>query len=124
MRTIRISDEVWRAIAKTGKFGETPDDVLRRVFRIRGASGSGSTGGLRQRVATQRMSAKVNGQEFNISFLDGASKVWSLPKRDDKVGIRRVKEAAVQFAKENGASNGQVYAVMKALTEAGYHLTK
>jgi hypothetical protein len=34
MRTIRISEEVWNEIAKLGKFGETPDDVLRRAFKI------------------------------------------------------------------------------------------
>jgi len=51
-------------------------------------------------------------------------KGWSLPKRDDKAGIRRVRDAAVQFAEENGATVGQVFAVKKALTEAGYHLVK
>jgi negative regulator of replication initiation len=34
MRTIRISDEVWTAMAKHGKFGETPDDVFRRILKI------------------------------------------------------------------------------------------
>ena len=34
MKTIRISEEVWNEIAKFGRFGETPDDVLRRVFEI------------------------------------------------------------------------------------------
>lgn len=34
MRTIRISEEVWNAIAERGKFGESEDDVLRRVFNI------------------------------------------------------------------------------------------
>jgi len=34
MRTIEISDEVWQAIADRGKFGETEEDVLRRVFRL------------------------------------------------------------------------------------------
>ena len=34
MRTIRISEKVWDEIAKRGKFGETPDDVLRRVFNL------------------------------------------------------------------------------------------
>src|SRR5213080_3303751 len=32
MKTIRISEEVWAAMAVRGKFGETPDDVLRRVL--------------------------------------------------------------------------------------------
>ena len=34
MRNIRISEEVWQAIAKEGKFGETEEDVLRRVFKL------------------------------------------------------------------------------------------
>jgi len=34
MRTVRISDEVWAKIAERGKFGETEDDVLRRVFKL------------------------------------------------------------------------------------------
>ena len=31
---IRISGEVWDEIARLGEFGETPDDVLRRFFRL------------------------------------------------------------------------------------------
>jgi hypothetical protein len=34
MKTIRISDAVWKAIADRGKFGETPNMVLERVFGI------------------------------------------------------------------------------------------
>lgn len=122
MRTIRISDEVWGAITKVGKFGETPDDVLRRAFRIGGESRD--AGPSKRRIATQRMSAKIDGQELVVAFAGGASKRWSLPKRDDKAGIRRVRDAAVQFAVENGATVGQVFAVKKTLTEAGYHLVK
>ena len=36
MKTIRISNDVWEAMAKHGKFGETPDVVLRRILRIDG----------------------------------------------------------------------------------------
>ena len=123
MRTIRISDEVWDALTKVGKFGETPDHVLRRVFRIGGEPrGAGPS---KRRIATQRMTSKVDGQELVVAFAGGASKRWSLPKRDDKVGIRRTRDAAVRFAEENGATvYGQVNAVKRALTEAGYHLVK
>lgn len=38
MRTIKISQEVWEEIAKRGKFGETEDDVLRRIFNIGSSS--------------------------------------------------------------------------------------
>jgi hypothetical protein len=31
---------------------------------------------------------------------------------------------AVKFAEENGATDGQVHAVIKAMTDKGYHLTK
>lgn len=34
MRTIRISEQVYKEIANRGKFGETPNDVLERVFKI------------------------------------------------------------------------------------------
>ncbi len=40
MRNIRISEEVWKEIANRGKFGETEDDVLRRVFGIEGYNAS------------------------------------------------------------------------------------
>ena len=36
MKTIRISDDVWKAMAEHGKFGETPDIVLRRILKIDG----------------------------------------------------------------------------------------
>ena len=34
MKTIRISNDVWEAMAEHGKFGETPDDVFRRILKI------------------------------------------------------------------------------------------
>ena len=34
MRSIKISEEVWDELSKEGKFGETPDDVLRRKYGI------------------------------------------------------------------------------------------
>jgi hypothetical protein len=34
MRTIRISEQTYKEIAKRGKFGETPNDFLERVFKI------------------------------------------------------------------------------------------
>ena len=36
MRKIFISDDVWKAMAEHGKFGETPDDVFRRILKIDG----------------------------------------------------------------------------------------
>ena len=122
MRTIRISDEVWNSIVAMGKFGETPDDVLRRAFKI--SQGGNPAGKFRVRNATQRMTAKAKDNRLTVSFLNGPSKEWPLPERDDKPGIRSVRDKAVQFAVDNGATIGQQYAVRKALTEAGYHLTK
>ncbi len=122
MRTIRISGEVWEALAKVGRFGETPDQVLRRVFQVGGTSRTASF--QKRRIATKRMTREVNGGKFTVEFADGASRSWSLPEKNDKAGIRRVRDAAIKFARENGATEGQVAAVMKGLTEAGYHLSK
>lgn len=126
MRTIRISDEVWDEIAERGKFGETPDDVLRRVFgldKARDTSQRVQTK-IRERFAEQRMTARVEDGHLFVAFQGGASQEFLLPDRTDKNRIRVVRNRAAEFAEKNGATLGQVNAVKKALTEAGYHLTK
>lgn len=130
MRTIKISDAVWDAIAAKGKFGESEDDVLRRVFDIEedpegheSLSGKRGRGGVR--YAKKRMSARVEGGELVIEFEDGAKKSWTLPDKEDKSAIRQTREAAVAFALDNGASDpGQTNAVRKAITDAGYYISR
>jgi len=137
MRSIRISEEVWQAIATRGKFGETEDDVLRRVFDLPSNGMHNehqpSTGAEHQaspnvksssRIirARQRMSAYVKANQVHVAFHRGPAQSWQLPQRSDKDGIRAVWDQAVRFALEHGATDGQVGAVKKALTEAGYHL--
>lgn len=137
MRTIQISDPVWKEIAKRGKFGETEDDVLRRVFDIPANSSSlgeilsSLTGPGRKRsssprrsIAVQRMSCNVDGTQLFVSFQGGPSRTWTLSSPSDKSALRNVREKAVAFARENGATLGQINAVKKALTDNGFHLTK
>lgn len=124
MRTIRISEEVWEEIAKRGKFGETPDNVLRRVFQINETSDQNVTFHTKTRIATQRMSARVENGYLLVEFHGGSSEKWSLPPKTDKITIGSVRKKAVRFAENNGATIGQVNAVVKAMTDAGYHLTK
>ena len=52
MRTVRISDQVYDALAYSRKFGDSVDDVLRREFGIKanGAIGSGSLRGQKGRA--------------------------------------------------------------------------
>lgn len=122
MRTIRISSEVWEALKKVGQFGETPDRALRRVLNVNGGSNGGAAA--KQRIATIRMTRRVEGGRFMVEFAGGPTKSWALPEKNDKAAIRRVRDAAVKFARKNKATDGQVHAVMKGLTEAGYHLRK
>jgi len=132
MRSIRVSDEVWDAIAAKGRFGETEDDVLRRVFGVEGPLETTSAPSVpvpalrsqRQRPwhAVTRMSADVSGDQLVVSFATGRRKSFPLPKQTDLDGIRRVRTEAVQWAKSNGASSGQEDAVKKALTTNGYHV--
>ncbi|MBI4192813.1 MAG: hypothetical protein HY525_20050 [Betaproteobacteria bacterium] len=122
MKTIRISDEVWKAIEKHGKFMETPDDVLRRVLGV--SQNRKRAGSKWNKVATDRMVARVRNSEMSIGFASGLERRWKLPSRDNKLEIRKVRDEAVRFAKGAKATPGQVNAVFKALTHAGYHLTK
>jgi negative regulator of replication initiation len=128
MRTIRITEEVWQAIAARGKFGETENDVLERVFNIQSNTSKTlnkvKTARRRNKFADQKMSADVLGQTLHVTFQNGVSKKWSLPEPTNKLEIRRIRDEAVNFAKQNDASYGQEQAVKKALTNAGYWLSK
>lgn len=125
MKTIRISDEVWDEIAKRGKFGETEDDVLRRIFSIAGPSRP-TLRPMPPRVkkAILRMSTFVRSGTLLVEFENGKKNQWALPDQQDKDGIRKVRDAAVDFAQQNSASLGQMNAVKKALTDAGYYVSR
>jgi hypothetical protein len=132
MRTIRISEEVWNEIAKRGKFAETEDDVLRRVFNLPEnanelgfpAENRRMQSAPRRTIAAQRMSSYIANSQLHVAFQDGASSSWELPKPTDKARIKMVLDKALIFARTNDASLGQLNAIRKALTNAGYHLTK
>lgn len=139
MHTITITEPVWQAIASRGKFGETEDDVLRRVFGLpavsssiqvhetKQESGTSTTrraSGPRRSLATDRMSSYLSANQLHVSFVSGPSSSWTLPSRTDKASLRTVREKAIAFAKKHGATLGQENAVKKTLTDAGFHLTK
>ena len=121
-RTIRVSQPVWEAISKRGRFGESADDVLRRVLRI--DTGPRPVGKMRKREASYRMTAKIESSQLLVQFASGPSRTWPLPSKSDKSGIRSTRDEAVAFAQANGATLGQVNAVKKALTANGYHINK
>lgn len=137
MKAIMVSDPVWQAIASRGKFGETEDDVLRRVFHLpASAEADAEPGemspsatphratGRRRSFATNKLSSYISGNELRVSLASGPSSSWVLPEKSDKVALRAMREKATAFAKKHGATVGQVNAVRKTLTEAGYHLLK
>lgn len=131
MRSIKVSEEVWHEIATKGKFGETEDDVLRRIFgidtsaEIPSESKSGRRGRGNLRYADKWMSARCEAGKLIVEFDGDTRRDWKLPDRSEKAAIRNVREAAIEFALSQGATNpGQTNAVRKALTSAGYHLTK
>ena len=138
-RTIRISDEVWEAIAARGKFGETENDVLERILGLQKLNGqladlvddqiikllpSNLKTYNHKSFSTIKMSAAVRNEILYVSFENGASESWRLPDKSDKTAIREIRDKAVEFAKKNRASLGQENAVKKALTDAEYWLVK
>ena len=122
MKTVRISEDVWNEIAKRGKFGETPDDVLKRVFNIE-KTGTDSII-TRRKQSTKRISPQIFNGEFIVSIEGGASKKWRLPAKDDKQAIIKLTDEALKFAEQNDATVGQINYVRKRLTDSGYTITK
>ncbi len=132
MRTVRISEEVWDEIAKRGKFGESVDDVLRRVFGLTSALPDTKPDktvrvprhGTRRNKATNRMSSHVLRGLLIVEFASGHRREFKLPQVTDKQGIRSVRDEACAFAEDHEATLGQVNAVKKALTDAGYYVSR
>ena len=127
MRSIRVSDEVWQAIASNGKFGETEDDVLKRVFGLDELSSgkeatSHSSVSPNAGFATVAMRQSIRGEVLSVSFETGQEATFHLPKKMDVESIRRVRREAILWARANGASAGQEDAIKKELTTAGYYL--
>lgn len=90
MRSISISQPVWDAIASRGKFGETEDDVLRRILGVPPRSASEpapavqsrttrQSNGQRRSFATDKLSSYISDNELRVSFASGASQSWKLP---------------------------------------------
>lgn len=130
MRSIRVSEDVWAAIAERGKFGETEDDVLRRVFDLPPANmgeniprmppsprGRGST-----RDKNDKERHWHEGGRYFVK-IGGHADSWVLPDRSDKPAIRIVKAKAADFGREHGARQGQSNAIQKGLTDEGYYVT-
>lgn len=135
MPSIQVSDLVYAAIADQRRPGQTDDDYLRRVLGLPSraeANGSGPTAYLgtgsprrgRASFATHRLSSYISADQLHLSFQGGPSRSWPLPPRTDKVALKRIRDQAVTFARDHGATMGQVNAVKKTLTDAGYHLTR
>ena len=79
---------------------------------------------VRKRKARKKMSTRVLDGHLLVKFADTEVERWKLPDRLDKEAIRCVRDKAVAFARDNGATLGQINAVKKALAGAGYYLTK
>ena len=128
MKTIRISEEVWNEMVKQGqgKFGETEDVVLRRLLKLDQIPVAENNAQLRwkQRRATVRMTQEVIGNKLKLQFDTGQKFEKTLPARNDRPGIRNIRDAAVTFVRENGGTKGQEHAAIRALTHRGYHVAK
>jgi len=72
--------------------------------------------------AKRRMRSIIEANQLHVAFDNGPAESWPLPPQTDKDGIRAVRDQASRFAAEHGATEGQIRAVRKTITEAGYHL--
>lgn len=129
MRTVRLSEAVWSAIAQRGNFGETEDDVLRRVFELPARDLPATTTAKGRRVgrggvkhSTKRVSPKVMSGTLHLDIEGGLSTAFALPgNKSDVAAIRQVRGAAHTYARDHGATQGQLDAITKELNKAGYY---
>lgn len=74
------------------------------------------------RLSTKRMSVKTTGGKLIVSFEDGKMNSWPLPQRTDKAAVTKIFDDSAAWARQHGATDGQVGAIHKELNAAGYYL--
>jgi negative regulator of replication initiation len=119
MRTIRISEDVWQALVRRGKTGDSMNDILRRVLKIDKSHGGKQAATVKD--SSRRMRVRVIDDVLIISFDGGPSKDWQMPLRRDGAGIRKVLQSAAKFAEKQGASRAQVKRIEDTVEQAGYY---
>jgi hypothetical protein len=128
MKSIRISDEVWAEIARRGKFGETEEDVLRRIFGLSEGNSEeiifSKSSQTRGHYATDRLSAGISGNKYVLKFASGQKKEIILPDRSDREGIKKLTDEAIKFVRDAGGTIGQINAARKGLTDHGFRISK
>lgn len=76
-----------------------------------------------QRLATKRLSSRVEGGQLVVEFPEeDLGESWELPETSDREGISQVRREALAFVRNHGATKGQMNAVSKALTSGGYRV--
>lgn len=127
-RVVRVSDDVYEGLKRLAKpFEDTPDSVIRRLLGPQPSTATqlGAASVPRQRSpnkSDRRMRAEVEGRTLSIQFEGDAEKTWDLPSKGDKIALRVVRDKAWTFARDRGASKGQLAAIQKSLSDAGYYL--
>lgn len=75
-----------------------------------------------QRKSKVRMTPKVENGILTITFKElNTSESFTLPDKENKVGLKPVRKAAIDFAKSQGATTGQCCAISKTLNLNGYY---
>jgi hypothetical protein len=76
------------------------------------------------RKTEKRLNRNTDGRNFSFSFGDAPRRTFRMPEdKGDKKEIRKVRDAAMAFGQENRATPGQMNAIAKAFSDAGYYLT-
>jgi len=128
MKIIQVSDELWNEIAKL-----IAADILKQAARPLDSAEELGSGHLPSytprhftrgpRLAESQQNIRIINDKLEVAYPeDGIMQAWDLPSKSDRDAIREVRDKALEFAERHGASNGQLKAIMKALTENGYYL--
>lgn len=122
-RTVTVSEAVWGHVAEHGRFGESFDDVLRRMLAIDDNRDRATTGRRsHQRRAERRLSPYTLEEGSVVLGWDGSEELRvALPARDDRQSITRLVGQAKEWARAGGATEGQLKAIDKLFSEAGYY---
>lgn len=114
-KTIRENGQLSHRSCNAIKNATIPPDAA--------AQNAGSKPGRQNRIAERRLSRQITDKEVSFRFDNDTWKTWKLPaNKEDKQEVRRIREEALDFGRANGATPGQLNAIGKMFSDAGYYL--
>jgi hypothetical protein len=134
-KVIRVPESLYKQLEDLAVGFDTPAGVIERLINFYEENSGGVDQIDKQKPSpdkpsyfksktSENFSHDFGPEKYILTASDGDIIRIDLPDRNDKEGIRRATEEAMEFVDSKGGTVGQRNAARKMFTDNGYHITR